>query len=305
MVVQAGAGADSPFIQKYEKEMKKGLQDALKKGLEVLRKQGTAIDAVEAAIKELENNWYFNAGRGSAINAKGEVEMCASIIEGKTRASGAVAIVKNVKNPISLAKAIMKNTSFVYLGAEGALDYAKKIDIDLAPDSYFVTPHQYDEFEKQRKQEFRNLQHISKEQINQRMHGTVGAVAIDHEGNLAAGTSTGGTPNAKEGRIGDSSMIGVGSFADNQTCALSSTGDGEYLIRGVVCHSISQAMKYRKIPLKDACKQVIHVDNKDAGGDMGVIGIDKNGNVAMDFNCDRLLRAWKEGNKPMGVKIYK
>jgi beta-aspartyl-peptidase (threonine type) len=184
------------------------------------------------------------------------------------------------------------------------MDYAKSIDIELAPDSYFVTPYHYDLFEKKRREERENINSIAKEQINQRMHGTVGAVAVDQEGCIAAATSTGGTPNCKEGRIGDSSMVGVGSYADNETCAVSGTGDGEYLIRGVICHSISQAMRYKKISLKQACKQVIHQDNKGVEGDMGVIAVDKKGNIAMEFNCDRLLRAWKEGNKPVSSRIY-
>jgi beta-aspartyl-peptidase (threonine type) len=304
IAVHGGAGPDSEFIRKYEKELKEGLQRAIRAGYDILKKKGTAIEAVEAAVNEMENNWLFNAGRGSAINAKGEVEMCASIMDGRTLNSGAVAIVKNVKNPVSLAKAIMTNTDYIYLGGEGALDYAKKINIELAPSSYFVTPHQYDEFAKKQKEEFANLNNVAIEHLNQRMHGTVGAVALDQEGNLAAATSTGGTANCKEGRIGDSSMIGVGTFADNRTCAASGTGDGEYLIRGVITHSVSEAMKYKKSSLKTACKEVIHHENRNAKGDMGVIAIDGKGNIAREFNSERMLRAWKQGSTPIVVKFY-
>ncbi|MCW3077717.1 MAG: asparaginase, partial [Bacteroidetes bacterium] len=176
--------------------------------------------------------------------------------------------------------------------------------IKLAPTSYFVVPHQYDEFEKAQKDEFLNISKAGKEQIGAEMHGTVGAVAVDHEGNVAAATSTGGTANCKEGRIGDSSMVGVGSYANNSTCAVSGTGDGEYLIRGVICHSVSEIMRYKNLPLKSACKQVIQVNNKAIKGDIGIIAVDKNGNISLEFNSERMLRAWKEGNKKPVVKIY-
>ncbi len=176
------------------------------------------------------------------------------------------------------------------------------------PDSYFVTPYQYDEFDKARKQQYQTLRPVALEQIGtesaSRMHGTVGAVALDMDGNLAAATSTGGTPNCKEGRIGDSSMIGVGCYADNKTCAVSSTGDGEYLIRGVICHSVSQHMTYTKSNVDEACKKVVLEDNQDSKGDIGIIGVDGEGNIAAEFNSTRLLRAWKKGNHGTVAKIY-
>ncbi|MCW3104179.1 MAG: asparaginase [Bacteroidetes bacterium] len=304
IVIHGGAGPDSEFIKKHKQEYEEGLRKALDKGYEVLKNKGKAIDAVEAAVNELENNPIFNAGRGSAINAKGEVEMCASIMNGQNLNSGAVAIVKNVRNPVSLAKAVMLNTSHIYLGGEGALNYAKSINIELEPESYFVTEHQYDAYAKKRKEAYASNRHIAMEQIHERSHGTVGAVALDHEGNIAAATSTGGTEFCKEGRIGDSSMIGVGSYADNSTCAVSTTGDGEYLIRGVIAHSVSNVMKYTKADVQEAARKVIFEENKDAEGDMGVIAIDRDCNIAIEFNSARMHRGWKTP-KGTGVGIYK
>jgi beta-aspartyl-peptidase (threonine type) len=305
IAVHAGAGPDSAFIRKYEKEMRQGLKVAVDAGYKILKKNGKAADAVEAAVKELEDNWLFNAGRGAAINAKGEIEMCASIMDGKTLNSGAVAIVKNVRNPVSLAKAIMEKTKYIYLGDSGALDYARQINIELAPDAYFVVPYQYDEFEKALRSEYESTEKSAEEQVKKRMHGTVGAVAVDFEGNVAAATSTGGTPNCKEGRIGDSSMIGVGTYANNETCAISATGDGEYLIRNVICHSVSQVIFHKNISVNAACKKVIHSYNANVDGDMGVVAVDKKGNIAFEFNSERMLRGWKQGERKTITRIYK
>jgi L-asparaginase / beta-aspartyl-peptidase len=305
IVVHGGAGPDSTFIKAHVKEYKKGLEKALNAAYDILKNKGTAVDAVEAAVNSLEDNPFFNAGRGAAINAKGEVELCASIMEGKEFKAGAIAIVKNIKNPVSLAKAVMLNTNYIYLGAEGALNFAKKTNVELEPDSYFVTEHQFDEYSKRRKESFDGNRDIAIEQVNQRFHGTVGAVALDYDGNIAAATSTGGTAYCKEGRIGDSSMIGVGSFARNGTCAVSSTGDGEVLIKGVVAHSISSIMKYKNKSVKAACREVVHLENKDAGGDIGVIALDAKGNIAIEFNTERMHRGWKTGKEKAVVKIYK
>ncbi len=304
IAVHGGAGPDSPFIKAHKKAYEKGIEEALEAGYNILQHEGSAVEAVEAAICALENNPLFNAGRGSAINAKGEVEMCASVMDGKTLNSGAVAIVKNVKNPVMLARSVMQNTKYIYLGGEGALDYAKRTAIELEPDSYFVTEHQYDEYEKKRKEAGDSNRQIAEEQINNRMHGTVGAVALDIHGNLAAATSTGGTAYCKEGRIADSSMVGVGTYASNETCAVSCTGDGEYLIRGVLAHSVSEYMRLAHKTVKEACKHVVHTDHKNIDGDMGVIALDQNGNVAMEFNCARMHRGWITA-KGKTVKIYR
>jgi beta-aspartyl-peptidase (threonine type) len=305
IIVHGGAGPDSPFIRTHIKGYREGLKNSVEAAYLILRENGKAVDAVEAAIKVLENNTLFNAGRGSAINAKGEIEMDACIMDGASKKSGAVSIIKNVKNPISVAKAVMLNTNYKYLGAHGALDFAKKINMELEPDSYFIAEHQFDEYTKIKMEAFDSNGELAEEEINQRMHGTVGAVALDQEGNIAAGTSTGGAPYCKEGRISDSSMIGIGTYANNQTCAVSCTGDGEYLMEGVIAHSISSVMAYKNRGVAAACKEVIKIENKGVQGDMGVIAIDSKGNIAIEFNCDRMHRAWKKGNEKTVTKIYK
>jgi beta-aspartyl-peptidase (threonine type) len=304
IVIHGGAGPDSEFIKKNKKEYEEGLTRALDKAYEILKNKGKAIDAVEAAVNTLEDNPLFNSGRGSAINAKGEIEMDASIMNGQDLNSGAVAIVRNVKNPVSLAKAVMANTNYIFLGSEGALNFAKKINVDLEPASYFVTEHQFDEYAKKRAESYDSNREIVLEQINERFHGTVGAVAVDHEGNVAAATSTGGSPYCKEGRISDSCMIGIGTYANNATCAISTTGDGEYLIRGVIAHTVSSVMKYKKLDVQEACREVLFEGNKEVKGDIGIIAIDSKGTIAIEFNSERMHRGWKT-NKGTEVKIYK
>ena len=305
IAIHGGAGPDSDHIKKNKEGYETGLRKALEAGFNILANNGSAVDAVEAAVNALEDNPLFNAGRGSAINAKGEVEMCASIMDGEKMKCGAVAIVKNVKNPISLAKAIMKNTDHIYLGGEGALDYAQKINIALEPESYFITENQFEAYDKKRKEKYESNHSIAREQIRERSHGTVGAVALDSDGNLAAATSTGGTEYNKEGRIGDSSMIGVGCFADNNTCAISTTGDGEYLIRGVIAHSVSSQMKYKELSLEEACYEVLFKENKDTDGDMGMVSVDREGNICMTFNSERMHRASMTSPNDITIKIYK
>lgn len=304
IIVHGGAGPDSPFIRQHTDEIRKGLEEALQAGYAILEKEGSALDAVEAAVRSLENNIYFNSGRGSALNNKGQVEMCSSIMQGKDLNSGAVAIVKNVKHPVSLAKSVMQKTDYIYMGGEEAVDYAKQISIEMEPDAYFITEHQYNEYAKKRADAHKSSNEAARQEL-ERAHGTVGAVALDIGGNVAAATSTGGTCFAKAGRIGDSSMVGAGTYASNATCAVSATGDGEYLIRGVIAHSISAYMNYRKKDVQKACKEVIHVENKDVKGDLGVIAVDAEGNIAMEFNSERMLRGWKKGDGDSVVKIYK
>jgi beta-aspartyl-peptidase (threonine type) len=303
IAIHGGAKSDSEFVRTHLKEYEEGLHDAISAGYGVLKKNGSAVDAVEAAVNALENNPLFNAGKGSALNEKGEVEMCASIMDGKNLNAGAVAILKNVKEPVSLARSVMEKTKYIYLGGPGALSYAEEAKINLRPDAYFITEHQYEEFEKARKSA--DTDKLAKEEIHNRMHGTVGAVALDHNGHIAAATSTGGTPNSKEGRIGDSSMIGVGTYADDKTCAVSGTGDGEYLIRGVIAHSIAMAIKYGRLSLKQACDFIVHSENEKIKGDLGIIAINKQGEIAIEFNSDLMHRAWVGTDGILQVKIYR
>jgi beta-aspartyl-peptidase (threonine type) len=298
MAVHGGAGPDSDYIKENISGYEEGLRNALSAGYTILEKGGAALDAVEEAVRHLENNELFNAGRGSAVNNKGEVEMDASIMDGKTVKAGAVSMVKNVKNPVTLARLIMENTNHVMLSGNGALEFAENENIQLEADAYFITSHQYDLFIEDR--DTKSLQ----EMLKQRIHGTVGAVAVDTKGNIAAATSTGGLTNSFSGRIGDSCIIGGGTYANNKTCAVSATGDGEYLINGVVAHSIAAAIEYTEYTLQQACDLVIHEKNKDGNGDMGVITVNASGDIGISFNSERMHRAWMGTDIPLQVKIY-
>lgn len=303
IVVHGGAGPDEKFIRENIEAYKDGLMKAVEAGYHVLWHKGSALDAVEAAVMSLEDNPLFNAGRGSALTAKGDVQMCASIMDGKNIQAGAAAIVHNIKNPVQLAKTIMTKTKHIYLGSHGAEELAKEEKIKMEPEAYFITEHQYDKYAKEREKAGADGQDVGWEQTKH-YHGTVGAVALDHDGNVAAATSTGGTEFCHEGRIADSSMIGIGSFADNETCAISCTGDGEYLMRGVIAHSVSSLIKYKNLGLKEACHEVLYKENKSVKGDIGMIAVDAKGNIAIEFNSERMHRAWKTSDGEAGVKIY-
>ena len=306
IVVHGGAGPDSEFIQNNIEQYKKGLEEALNSGYRVLEDGGSALDAVEAAINSLEDNPLFNSGRGSALNEKAEIEMDASIMNGKDLNSGAVAIVKNVKNPVTLARAIMEKTKHIYIGNAGALEFAQEIGLKIMPEAYFITDHAFQQYSKSlKKEESKNgLEEAGRYQAERKSHGTVGAVALDKAGNIAAATSSGGTENKAAGRIGDSSMVGVGSYANNKTCAVSGTGDGEYLIKNVIAFHLSSLIQYKGLPLKEACHYLIHEELKEEKGDMGLIAIDTKGNVAMEFNSERMHRAWRSSDGEQGVEIY-
>jgi beta-aspartyl-peptidase (threonine type) len=299
MAVHGGAGPDSEYIRENARGYKEGLKAAIIKGHEVLEKKGNAVDAVEGALRSLEDNDLFNAGRGSAINCKGEVEMDASVMDGKSFKAGAVSMITNVKDPVSLTKVIMNKTAHVLLSNHGALEPARDMDIELEAEAYFITPHQYNEYIKSRDKE--SLQDL----LKKRIHGTVGAVFLDKFGNLAAATSTRGTTNSLSGRIGDSCLIGAGCYANNNTCAVSGTGDGEFLISGVIAHSISAAMEYAHCTVQEACDLIIHKKNKDTEGDIGVISVDAKGNFGISFNSERMHRAWMSSNEKLQVKIFK
>ncbi len=282
IAVHGGAGPDSEFIRSNQLGYTSGLEAALNVGHEILKRGGTALDAVEQTVRALENNPLFNAGRGAALTIKGDVEMDASIMDGSTLRAGAVSIVRNVKNPITLARSIMENTSHVFMSGDGAREFAKEHQLNLEPYSYFITEHRVEEH-----------------------HGTVGAVALDQAGNLAAATSTGGTSNSLSGRVGDSCIIGAGCYANNASCAVSGTGEGELLIRNVIAHSIAFYMELTKCSLQEACDHVIHERNKDADGDIGVIAVDAKGNIGLCFNSERMHRAWKRDGDEICVLIYK
>ncbi|RYZ21141.1 MAG: isoaspartyl peptidase/L-asparaginase [Chitinophagaceae bacterium] len=304
LAVHGGAGPDSDFIRQNMDGYKKGIEDALNAGYKVLEKAGTALDAVEAAVNSLEDNRLFNAGRGAAINDAGEVQMCSSIADGKKLKMGAVALVRNVKNPVSLARNVMEKTKHIYLGAFGALEFAKEIKAPMEPDAYFVTEHQFDVYMEERDKSRKKGIEAAMPQVERRSHGTVGAVALDADGNLAAATSTGGTEFEMAGRIGDSSMAGVGSYADNRFCAVSTTGEGESLIRHVTSFHVAAIMEYKELSLQEACDFLIDVRCKDEKGDMGILSIDPNGEVVFKFNSERMHRGCKSSDGSMMVGIY-
>jgi beta-aspartyl-peptidase (threonine type) len=305
IAIHGGAGPDSEFIKKHQEEYKKGMEAALAAGYNVLEFDGTALDAVEAAVRSLEDNPLFNAGRGSALTETAEVEMDAAIMNGKTMNSGAVSIVKNVKNPVTLAKTIMEKSKHIYMGDMGALEFAQKQGLQLMPEAYFITDHAYEEYTKGLKEASNTIDEAGQYQVKRKTHGTVGAVALDKEGNIAAATSTGGTENKAPGRIGDSSMIGVGCYANNETCAISATGDGEVLIKHSMCFHVSAIMKYTGASLKKACHQLVQEELKDEEGDMGIIAVDVKGNIAMEFNSERMHRGFKHSNGEQEINIYK
>ena len=298
IAIHGGAGPDSDYIKQNKTGYEKGLKHALEAGYKILEKGGSSIDAVEEAVRKLEDNYLFNAGRGSALNNKGEVEMDASIMDGKKLQAGAVSMVKNVKNPIALARYIMENTNHVLVSGNGALELAKSKDIELEADAYFITTHQYDLFVEERDKKSMD------ELLKQRIHGTVGAVAVDKKGNVAAATSTGGTTNSLDGRIGDSCLIGAGCYANNATCAVSGTGDGELFINNVIAHSIAAAVEYTGYNLQQACDYIIKEKNKNINGDVGVITVNAQGDIGISFNSERMHRAWMSSDAPMQVKIY-
>ncbi len=293
LVVHGGAGLipKEDLTPEKEKATRATLDAALLAGHSVLARGGKSVDAVIAAIKILEDSPLFNAGKGSVLTAEGTVGMDASIMDGATHQAGACADVKHVKNPIELARLVMDQTPHVLLTGAGAEILAKEHGLPLMPADYFITEHRklqlqrIQQQEKERKAGGKKAQTSSLESI-----GTVGAVALDKHGNLAAGTSTGGMVNKRFGRVGDSPVIGAGTYANNQTCAVSGTGHGEFFLRGVVAYDIAAKMEYQGVALTNAAEEVVMRKLTAAGGFGGVIALDVKGNVAMPFNTGGMYR---------------
>jgi L-asparaginase / beta-aspartyl-peptidase len=303
IAVHGGAGPDSDYIKQNLKEYKEGLKEAINEAYAKLEEGSSAMDVVETAIKSLEDNPLFNAGKGSALTENANVEMCASVMNGFDLKCGAAAIVRNVRNPIRLARQIMEKTKHIYLGSIGAAEFAKQINLPMEPDAYFITEHQFEEYEKTRKKVNDNGQQLAIQQLDKK-HGTVGAVALDLKGNLAAGTSTGGTDFCRPGRIADSSMIGAGTYANNETCAVSTTGEGELHIQHVTAFHISALIEYGGMNLREACRYLIHEKCKNINGDMGLIAVDPKGNLVAEFNTPRMHRAMKSSTQELIVEVY-
>lgn len=304
IAIHGGAGTILRSEMSEEKEMayKEALQEALDAGYIVLEKGGTALDAVEHAVISLENCPLFNAAKGSVFNALGDHEMDASIMEGKTKLAGAVCGVHNIKNPVALARQVMQQTEHVLLMGEGAMDFAASIGFPFIDDNYFYDDYRYNQWLKIKDSEKFQLDHSD---IKDKKFGTVGAVALDIHGNIAAATSTGGMTNKKFGRVGDSPIIGAGTYANNLTCAVSCTGSGEYFLRGVVAYDVSCLMEYKGMSLEDACNEVIHHRLQNIGGDGGLIAADANGNITLAFNTEGMYRAAKNNDGFQEISIYK
>jgi beta-aspartyl-peptidase (threonine type) len=285
-----------------------GLEDALQAGYAVLEEGGTAVNAVKATVVVLEDNMLFNAGRGSVFTKKGLQEMDAAIMDGLTLNAGAVAGVRNVRNPIELAMEVMRNSNHVFLSGKGANDFAIKQGIKLEPDEFFFSQFRYDQWKAIRDSDNYALDHTHQELeelMRDKKFGTVGAVACDAQGNIAAATSTGGMTNKKYGRIGDSPLIGAGTYANNKTCAISATGHGEPFIRGVAAYDVSCLMEYKGLSLHEAMNIVVNDKLVKLEGEGGMIGVDAQGNAAMIFNSAGMYRAMRNNDGEGEVAIYR
>ncbi|TMI66262.1 MAG: isoaspartyl peptidase/L-asparaginase [Bacteroidetes bacterium] len=304
LVIHGGAGTILKTNMTLEKESqyKQALQDALDVGYKILENNGTAMDAVKAAVVSLEDCILFNAGRGSVFTHKGTHEMDASIMNGKTLQAGAVAGVKNIRNPVLLADCIIKNSEHILLCGEGAEEFAKQYNIQTEPDEYFFSQFRYDQLKHAQESETVVLDHFSP---NEKKFGTVGAVACDAEGNIAAATSTGGMTNKKFGRVGDTPIIGSGTYANNKTCAISCTGHGEPFMQTVTAYDVSCLMEYKGFSLQLAMEEVTLKKLVVINGEGGMIGVDAKGNAAMVFNSDGMYRGMKCSDGLNEVSIYK
>ena len=308
IAIHGGAGTilRSNMTNEIEQKYKMALNESVLAGENILLNSGLAIDAVEAAIRSLENNPLFNAGRGSVFSHEGEHEMDASIMNGKDLMAGAVAGVKNVKNPITLAKSVMQHSNHVFMAGQGAEVFAKQLNIEMAPNEYFFEQMRYDQLIQAKSNDRIDLDHVdNKFENGEKKFGTVGAVALDVFGNISAGTSTGGMTNKKHGRVGDTPIIGAGTYANNQTCAVSCTGHGEFFIRSVVAYDISCLIEYKGFSLKEACNLVVKDKLVKIGGEGGLIALDAKGNIELCFNSEGMYRASKKSNEELYLGIYK
>ncbi len=290
IVIHGGAGTilKSEMTDEMEEAYKQKLSEALDKGSVILQNGGSSLDAISAAINCMEDSPLFNAGKGSVFTAEGKNEMDASIMDGSTLNAGAVAGIRTVKNPVLAARKVMENSPHVMLSGKGADEFAKNKGLEIVDSSYFFTNRRWESFKRANKNKF----------------GTVGAVALDMDGNLAAATSTGGMTNKMKGRVGDSPIIGAGTYADNKACAVSATGHGEFFIRNVVAYDINALMKYSGVSLKEAANYVIMKKLKDQGAEGGIIAVDKAANFVTVFNTAGMYRAYKNSAGFSEIKIY-
>ncbi|MGM0931871.1 MAG: isoaspartyl peptidase/L-asparaginase family protein [Bacteroidota bacterium] len=313
IVIHGGAGTivKENMTDSLEKAYKDKLEEAIRVGHEILANGGTAMEAVQRTINVMEDSPLFNAGKGAVFTNAETNELDASIMDGKTLNAGAVAGVTTVKNPINLAWEVMENSEHVMMAGKGAELFAEERGMEIVDPEYFYTENRFRSLQrlKEMDTEETELDHDQSAAfvdpfIKDSKYGTVGCVALDKDGNLAAGTSTGGMTNKKWGRIGDAPIIGAGTYANNKTCAVSATGWGEFFIRGVVAHDISALMEYKRLSLEDAAEEVIQNKIPDLGGNGGIIAIDLQGNIAMEFNTAGMYRAHMNKNGDLDIGIY-
>ncbi len=299
LVIHGGAGNITPknLPPEMALQFEQKLKDVLRHGDSILKAGGTSLDAVESCVRMMEDCPLFNAGKGAVFNAEGKNEMDAAIMDGKTGMAGAVAGVTTIRNPISAARAVMEKSEHVMLTGKGAETFAAEQGIVLVSPDYFYTKTRWDAYLRA-KAKSDSIDEMDKK------HGTVGCVALDNYGNLAAATSTGGMTLKKYGRVGDSPVIGAGTYADNNTCAISATGHGEFFIRNVVAYDISALMKYKGLSLKDAANEVIMVKLKNLGADGGIIAVDNKGNIAIPFNTPGMFRGYVKAGGESKVAMF-
>jgi len=304
IAIHGGAGTlvKGLMTPELEAEYKAALQNALTQGYAVLEKGASALDAVEVAVRLLEDSTLFNAGKGSVFTAEGTHEMDAAIMNGENLKAGAVSLITGIKNPVSLARDIMDKSYHVFLAGEGAMQFAKSSGYTIESPDYFYDEVRYKQWQGIKDSDNFQLDHSVKKDGK---FGTVGAVACDQKGNIAAATSTGGMTNKKWGRVGDSPMIGAGTYANNNTCAVSCTGSGEYFIRGVVAYDVSCLMEHKGMSVGEASNEVINKRILKIQGDGGLIAIDTKGNIAMPFNTEGMYRACKTSKGEEVIAIYK
>ncbi len=312
IVIHGGAGTIVKKNMTPEKEaayMAK-LKEAITVGYDILKNGGTSLDAVQKTINVMEDSPLFNAGKGAVFTNAETNELDASIMDGKTLNAGASAGTKTVKNPINLARAIMEQSEHVMMAGTGAETFAEEQGLTLVDPDYFFTENRMESLKRVKQKMEAKAQHIDTESafydphIKASKFGTVGCAALDMNGNLAAGTSTGGMTNKRYGRVGDSPIIGAGTYANNETCAISCTGWGEYFIRAMVAHDISALMAYKGLSLEEAAKEVIHHKVAKLGGDGGIIAVDKNGNMVFEFNTAGMYRASMNDKGELSIAIY-
>jgi len=314
IVIHGGAGTieRDDMTDEQEAAYRDALRAALQNGHDVLTRGGSAMDAVVAAITTMEDNPLFNAAKGAVFTSENTVELDASIMDGETRMAGALTGVKHIRNPITLARTILEESVHVMMAQEGAEAFAKQHGFEMVPNEYFYTERRREQAEQAREESGDGATgsiHLpdSTDPSHTHKFGTVGAVALDQDGNIAAGTSTGGTTNKRFGRVGDSPIIGAGTYADNETCGVSSTGHGEYFIRAAVAHEISARMKHGAMSLQEAASSVVHEELPQMppnGGSGGVISLDAEGNIAMPFNTAGMYRGYVDTDGTLVVKIY-